>query len=123
MAFMKSDDYKLLRRIRQNIGFHYGAKVVLQSLERLEKRAQKKREEKKYVKDNFALTLGDEALDFKPTEWVENDIVVQGIFDLPEDEEPADVQAKTDDIVVRLHNIAAVFADFAGHFIKHHAKA
>jgi len=45
--FIKSDDYKLLSRIRNNIGFHYGPKVVLQSVQRLDKRQDKKRGEKK----------------------------------------------------------------------------
>ena len=125
LEFLKSEDYKLLLRIRNNIGFHYDAKVVLQSLQRLEKRQEKKRREKKYTNDCVALTMGTEVLDwyFKPTEWVENDIIVHGIFDLPDDEEPADLQAKTDDIVMRLHNIASVFGDFAGYFIKYHARA
>lgn len=125
LDFLKSDDYKLLLRIRNNIGFHYGGTVVLQSLERLEKRQEQKRREKKYTNDNVALTLGTGALDwyFKPTEWVENDVIVHGIFDLPQGEESGDLQAKTDDIVMRLHSIANVFCDFAAYFIKFHAKA
>lgn len=114
IEFMKGDDYNLLLRIRNNIGFHYGRKVALQSLKRLEKRPNK----------NGALTIGNEALTwyFEPTEWVENDVIVHGIFGLPEDEEPTDLSAKTDDIVMRLHNIAHAFGDFAGYFIKGHAK-
>ena len=123
-TFMKSDDYKLLLVIRNTIGFHYGRKVVLQSLERIKQRLDKKREEKKPVNDLVAVTLGSEALDwhFVPTEWVENDIVVRGIFKLPEGQ-PEDDQKKSDEIVDRLHEIAKTFGDFAGYFIKSHAKA
>ena len=38
VEFMNGDDYKLLRRVRNDISFHYGRKVVLQSLKRLETR-------------------------------------------------------------------------------------
>lgn len=31
LKFLKSDDYKLLRRIRNNVGFHYAAKDVPES--------------------------------------------------------------------------------------------
>jgi hypothetical protein len=125
IEFIKSDDYNLLLRIRNDIGFHYGRRVVLQSLQRLEKRQEKKRKENEYTNEHVALTLGHEALDwhFKPTELVENDVIIHGIFNLPQDEEPADLQAKTDEIVMRLHSVAGVFADFAGHFIRNHAKA
>ncbi|MGH8564431.1 MAG: hypothetical protein ACREXW_10210 [Gammaproteobacteria bacterium] len=125
LEFLKGDDYKLLLHIRNKIGFHYDRKVVLQSLERIEKRQERKRQEKKYTSDLAALTLGREALDWylRPTEWLANDIIVHWIFKIPEYEEPADIQEKTDEIVMRLHNIAAVFADFAGYFIKSHAKS
>ena len=53
---------------------------------------------------------------------VENDVVVHGIFGLPEGEEPADLQAKTDEIVMRLHEVANAQADFADHFVKAHVK-
>ena len=123
--FRTSDDYKLLLRIRNNIGFHYGGKVVLQALERIQKRLTLKREQKKKVDDLAAITLGREALDwhFVPTEWVENDIIIRGIFQIPEGDDTADEQKSTDEIVMRLHDIAAAFGDFAGYFIKQHAKA
>ncbi|WP_072375405.1 hypothetical protein [Hyphomicrobium sp. NDB2Meth4] len=124
VEFAKSDDFKLLTRIRNNIGFHYDAKVVSQSLRRLERQRKKKVSAGKFTKDFGALTLGNESLDwfFKPTEYVENDIIIHGIFGLSEDDEPQDLQQRTDEIVMRLHDVAVVFSDFAGHFIKHHAK-
>lgn len=123
--FMGSDDYNLLLRIRNNIGFHYDRKVVTQSLRRLEERQVNKRKKNIYTNDNAALTLGHDAMDwyFTLTDSVENDVVVHGIFNLPQNDQPADLQAKTDAIVMRLHEIAGVFADFAGHFVKYHAKS
>jgi hypothetical protein len=122
--FMKNDDYKLLLMVRNTIGFHYGRKVVLQALERIKARAEKNREQKKKWNDLVPITLGHEALDwhFVPTEWVENDIVVRGIFKIAEGD-PAEDQDKSNEIVDRLHAVAGTFADFAGHFIKRHAKA
>jgi hypothetical protein len=123
-AFMNGEDYKLLLVIRNTIGFHYGRKLVLQSLARIKERLEKQRAEKKNADDLVGITLGHEALDwhFVPTEWVENDIVVRGIFKIPEGQ-PMDDQQKSDEIVDRLHEIAKTFADFGGHFIRHHAKA
>jgi hypothetical protein len=85
-AFMKGEDYKLLLVIRNTIGFYYGRKVVLQSLARMKERLEKRRAEKKKGDDLVGITLGHDALDwhFVPTEWVENDIVVRGIFKVPE---------------------------------------
>jgi hypothetical protein len=97
---------------------------VLQSLARIKERLEKQRAEKKDPTDLVGITLGHDALDwhFVPTEWLENDFVVRGIFKIPEGD-PADDQKKSDEIVDRLHEIAKVFADFGGHFIRHHAKA
>jgi hypothetical protein len=125
LEFLKGADYTLLLRVRNNIGFHYGDKVVQQSLARLGRKREKRKKEGKYTNDNAGLTLGNEALDwyFQATEHVENDVIIHGIFALPEDDEPGDVQKTTDDIVMRLHGMAYTFADFAGHFVRHHTKA
>ena len=84
-----------------------------------------KRKKNIYTNDNAALTLGHDAMDwyFTLTDSVENDVVVHGIFNLPQNDQPADLQAKTDAIVMRLHEITGVFADFAGRLRKYHAKS
>jgi hypothetical protein len=119
------DDYKLFRRIRNNVGFHYAAKEVLGALERLERRQARRRKEGRWVQDSHAFTLGNYAIDWhlQATEAVEDDIVVHDIFRLPENDDPVDLLAKTDDIIMRLQSVAGVLADFAGHFVKYHAKA
>jgi len=99
LDFMKTDDFKLLTRIRENISFHYGAKVVTNSLKRILDR-QTKRTEKRWVNKQLSLTLGEDALDWSFDGWIENDIVVYGIFKLPDDDDPTEVQAKTDEIIV-----------------------
>jgi hypothetical protein len=122
--FSRGGDNKLVERIRSNISFHYDPKVVKRSLQRLEARQNKKRKEGEYVNGNALLTLGHNAMDwyFTVTDAVEIDIVVHDIFDLNEDEQPEVLQEKVDAIMVRLYEAAAVFADFAGHFVKFHAK-
>ncbi len=125
LTFLNDGDYKLLLRIRNNVGFHYAAKDVLKALKRLERRQVRRRKDGRCVNDSHAFTLGNYAMDwhFQATEAVEDDIVVHDIFGLPENDDPVDLLAKTDDIVMRLQPIAGVLADFAGYFVKYHAKA
>jgi hypothetical protein len=122
--FQKGDDYWLMHLIRNKIGFHYDKEYVQNSLNRF-KGQQGEYQTNKRTNNHVALTLGTEDLHwyFEPTEWVENDIMVHEIFGLPKDEDPDVLQTKTDEIMERLHSIARVFGDFAGYFIKCHAKA
>jgi hypothetical protein len=63
--------------------------------------------------------MGNEALDwhFEPGDMVEDRLVVRKIFEIPAD---TDVRVEVDKILVELHEIAAVFGDFAGYFVKYH---
>lgn len=115
VAFLDTDDYKMLLRIRNNVAFHYDQKVAVKSLQRLAIQ---------FPGKNVTYTLGHDLINwrFAPAELVENDLVVREIFKIP-DGDPADQQKSTDDVVVRIHGMAEVFGDFAGYFVKQHAKA
>jgi hypothetical protein len=67
-----------------------------------------------------SISMGQEALDwyFEPADMVEDRLVVRKIFNVAEG---SDVRAETDKILMELHEIAAVFGDFAGYFVKHHS--
>lgn len=114
-TFLDGDDYKLLLRIRNNVAFHYDQGVAVKSVSRLAKQ---------FPGKTVTYTLGQELINwrFAPAELVENDVVVREIFKISEDD-PADQQRSTDDVVVRIHSMAAVFGDFAGYFVKRYAKA
>lgn len=108
--FIDSADYKFLKRIRNNLAFHYDGKVVQRSVENLAGR---------FPRKLISCSLGDEAIDwhFTPGEWVENDIIVRAIFGIDAVDEKV-AQEKTDEIIVRIHELAYSLADFGGHFIK-----
>jgi len=114
VTFLGSDDYKLLLKIRNNLAFHYGARIVQQSIVHLAEKIPNKL---------ISCSMGDEAINwhFVPGEWVENDIIVRAIFAI-EDADKETVQSKTNEITVRLHDIVQSLADFGGHFIKSHCQ-
>lgn len=108
--FLKSADYRLLLRIRNNLAFHYDDKLVARSIKLLAER---------FPRKLISCSLGNEAIHwhFMPGEWVENDVIVRAIFGIADVDEKV-AQEKTDEIVVRIHSTASILADFAGHFIK-----
>ncbi|MGO8843184.1 MAG: hypothetical protein ACLQF1_19310 [Methyloceanibacter sp.] len=128
LDFLETADYDRLLRIRNNLGFHYDTKVAQKALVRLEKRQKRRRRNGKYVQDQYALTLGNNGMDwhFELTEAVKQLKTISSFtkfFDLPEIDDPAELLAKSDEIVMSIFSIALVLADFVGHFVKHHAKA
>lgn len=132
--FLDDDDYKLLARIRNNVGFHYDRKVVLKSLARVERRRQRQIGKHKQgspdlrrAVDAVKLTLARKPEDsqFVPWELVENDIVLHDIFKLDESDTIAGdlkLDSDADRIVVRLHKVQHHFSIFAARFILKYAK-
>jgi hypothetical protein len=111
-VFLKTDDYRKLCRIRNNISFHYDRKLGRQALEQIEK---------KFPSHVSFYSLGNDPLDwyFELGDLTLDRIVVRDIFKAPED---ADVRAAIDPILMRMHTMANAFSDFAGYFIRHQLK-
>jgi len=107
--FLDTDDYKLLRRIRNNSSFHYDSKLTVRALEKLIQ---------KYPDHISPYSLGQDTLDwyFELGDLINDKIVVRDIFKVPDQ---ADIRTAIDPILVRLHTMAVAFTDFVGHFIWH----
>jgi len=107
-VFLKTSDFPKLRRIRQNVGFHYDAKLAIRALKQIDR---------KFPGHRFTYSLGHEPLDwyFELGDLVVDRIVVRDIFAAPEG---ADVRTAIDPILMRTHTMATAFSDFAGYFIR-----
>jgi hypothetical protein len=124
-------DYKLMLRIRNNVGFHYDPEVVLQALQRIQRmrecqkkksgKGKKKRESSDLVEATIAKNVKDTF--FHPGLTVENNAVVHGIFKVDENASDKAILGATDEIVWRLHQKAIKLAEFAARFISQLAPA
>jgi hypothetical protein len=108
--FLRTDDYEMLLRIRNNASFHYDRKLAVKGLEQIAEN---------FPNHRFTYSLGHDPLDwyFELGDLVNDRIVVRDIFKAPKD---ADVRTAIDPILVRLHEMAAAFSDFAGYFVRCH---
>jgi hypothetical protein len=105
-----ADEYNRMRRIRNNISFHYGRRIVEQGLEEIAT---------EHPDVPVAMTLGSEAIlwHFEPADLVVDRIVCRKILDIPKD---ADLSKEVGMMVDRIQQIGEQLAGFAGHFIRHH---
>jgi hypothetical protein len=111
-AFLKTADYQLLCRIRNNASFHYDRKLAGRALDQIDK---------KLPGHSSTYSLGHDPLDwyFELGDLASDRIVVRDIFKAPEG---ADMRAAIDPILMRMHNMASAFSDFAGYFIRNQLK-
>jgi len=111
VSFIGTDDYQIMLRIRNNITFHYGDRVVEKAIVAAAK---------SYPDVPLTMSIGQETIDwfFAPADRIIDRIVVRDIFSVPDE---ADVRVEVDNIVVRLQIIVKMFADFAGYFIWRHS--
>lgn len=107
LAFVRSPEFKIVARIRNNLTFHYDAKTIGNALTSLVA---------KHSDANGSMSLGDDPHNwfFEPGDLVGDRAAVRDIFKVPEG---ADVLAETDKIVMRLHHIVQMFGGFAGSLI------
>jgi len=110
--FLKSPDFKILVRIRNNASFHYDRKLAVRALQQIAT---------KFPYDVSPVSLGHETLDwyFELGDKVVDRMVVRDIFKV---DEKVGMRAAIDAVLSRLHVMAAAFSDFAGYFIRHYAK-
>jgi hypothetical protein len=105
-----ADDYKRMLRIRNDISFHYGRKIVERGLEEIAT---------EHPDVAVAMTVGSETIlwHFEPADLVVDRIVCRKIFDIPKG---SDLSEEIGVIVDRIQRIGEQLTDFAGHFIRHH---
>jgi hypothetical protein len=96
-----------MRRIRNNLAFHYDATMAEKQLIELVA---------EHPGTNGAITMGSDALDwfFAPGDMVRERVGVREVFKVPRG---ANVREETDKILDELHEISDVFGRFAGNFI------
>lgn len=127
-AELGTDDYKLIKTIRNKVGFHYDPTMVRDSLKRIEKRRKRQTSKRKKFRgvrrpiDIVQLEVSTymHRSKYVPWEAVENDIIMHEIFGLPESDTYDDdkkLDAASDEIVLRLHEIQKTFGFFAANFV------
>lgn len=106
-AFFDTDDYKKLILLRNNVGFHYNAKLAERAVQEIAT---------DFPDDASAMTLGENPLDwhFVLGDKVQDKIVIRYIFEVPKDK---DIGKESDAIAGRVFDMAEKLAEFAGYFI------
>jgi hypothetical protein len=113
--YKKGKRCRTMKLIRNKVGSHYDPVWIKETIEDLDAQHP----------DTLAtISMGHEALDwyFEPGDLVEDRLVVRKIFDIFDIAASADVRVEVDKILMELHDIAHVFGDFAGYFVKHHSR-
>ncbi|MCZ7658892.1 MAG: hypothetical protein M5U07_14070 [Xanthobacteraceae bacterium] len=109
-AFVGSDDYHLLLRLRNNLSFHYDRKLAIRALERI-----------LIVRpdDISPMSVGSEVLHwhFLLADKVSNSIFARDVLRLAEEE--TNVTAEADKIIHRMFDVHEVLGEFAIGFIRH----
>jgi hypothetical protein len=106
-AFIDTDDYQKLLRLRNNAGFHYDTKLAERAVKEIAA---------EFPEDSSPMTLGEDPLDwhFVLGDKVQDKIVVRYIFEVPKDK---DITKESDAIAGRVFDMAEKLAEFAGYFI------
>lgn len=106
-AFLETDDYGKLIRLRNNVGFHYNAKLAERAVKEIPR---------DFPDDSSPMTLGEDPLDwhFLLGDKVQDKIVVRCIFEVAKDK---DIKKESDAIAGRVFDMAEKLAEFAGYFI------
>jgi hypothetical protein len=110
-AYLKTDEFNKIVRLRNNTGFHYSGKLAMRAL------------------NEFATNPNDISLCIRgssPIDWyyelgdkVTDMVVIREVFDIPFD---PNMRAGIEEMLSRLFDVIAAFGDFAGDFIHHHAR-
>jgi hypothetical protein len=111
-VFLKTADYGMLRRIRNNASFHYDGKLAVRALEQINK---------KFPEHISTYSLGHDPLDwYFEARW----------FSAGQDRNAGHLQSagecwparRNNPNLVKMHTMAGAFRDFAGHFIRNQLK-
>jgi hypothetical protein len=110
VAHLATSQYKIMRRLRNKITFHYDPTIACAGLMAIAAN---------HPDQQTIVRMGDAALDwyFEAADIIVGRTVVRQIFNISL---TADARAEADKIVLDLQDIANTFGDFAGYFIKHH---
>lgn len=108
-AFIGTDDYKVMAKMRNVAAFHYDPKLTLRRLKSLVE---------KYPGHVSGISMGSETLDwyFELGDTIVDGIVVREVFEIGEEE---DIRTGALKVLNRLHVIGEGLTNFAGYFIRH----
>ncbi len=111
-AMIGTSEYKMMKRVRNDVSFHYQDEIVRQAIES---------QSKKNPTTPLSLSVGHTPLDWycEPGDKLVDSAVVRHIFEVPEG---ADIRVEVDRIIVRIYEIATELSEFAGYFIRHYAR-
>lgn len=111
VMFLADPKYdKIVGRVRNNLAFHYDAKLTERALTK---------HVEKYIGSTGAISMGSKPFDwmFEPGAFINERVAVRDIFGVPEG---ANITEETDKLMVELQGILNTFMQFAGHFIWKH---
>jgi hypothetical protein len=108
-AFIGTDDYKVMAKMRNVAAFHYDPKLTLRRLKSLVE---------KYPGHVSGISMGSETLDwyFELGDTIVDGIVVREVFEIGEEE---DIRTAALKVLNRLHVIGEGLTNFAGYFVRH----
>jgi hypothetical protein len=110
-AYLNTDEFKKIVRLRNNTGFHYSGKLAMRALT-----------EFATTPNDLSLCMrGSSPLDryYELGDKVTDMVVIKEVFDIPFD---PNMRAGIEEMLSRLFDVIAAFGDFAGDFIHHHAR-
>lgn len=109
-AFLATNDYTILLRIRNNASFHYDGKLAVKYVTAIADQ---------FPGHSTLYSLGTEQLDwyFNIADLIVDKIVVRDIFKIAA---TGDVRKEVDAILDRFHLMSWAFTDFAAYFIRHY---
>lgn len=111
VMFLADPKYeKIVGRVRNNLAFHYDAKLTERAL---------MKHVEKYIGSTGAISMGSKPFDwmFEPGAFINERVAVRDIFGVPEG---ANITEETDKLMVELQGILNTFMQFAGHFVWKH---
>jgi len=111
VAFLEDPKYeKIVGRVRNNLAFHYDAKLVERSLVKLVQT---------YMGTTGAISMGSKPFDwmFEPGAFVNERVAVRDIFGVPDG---ANIIEETDKLMVELQAVLNIYMQFAGNFVWKH---
>jgi hypothetical protein len=110
-AVIGTERYKLMKRVRNDVGFHYLDKTVRAAIA----------SQKEKVPDlALFLSVGSETLEwyYQPGDRIIDSAIVRNVFEISEE---ADVQKEVDRLMHDMQTVGDYLAEFAGYFIMENA--
>lgn len=110
-AIIGTEPAKKMKKVRDNITFHYLHDKIDTALTSLAK---------KFPNDKRPISIGERTIDwyYEPSDRIIDNAVLREIFEIPED---ADLGVELKKVIESIQSIGDDLGSFAGQFIFHHA--